>query len=109
MRTSTCASPEMRARPWCCRRSSRCCLLSIGPLLRRRYRYLHGFRFEVVNIDGVAPTYRALQDTINIGAEQTVRLLVPVEGHPGTWMFHCHILEHAERGMMGELDVREPQ
>ena len=28
-------------------------------------------------------------------------------GGAGTWMFHCHILEHAERGMMGEL-VLEP-
>jgi len=25
---------------------------------------------------------------------------------PGAWMFHCHILEHAERGMMGHLHVR---
>ena len=23
----------------------------------------------------------------------------------GMWMFHCHILEHAERGMMGDLMV----
>jgi FtsP/CotA-like multicopper oxidase with cupredoxin domain len=21
------------------------------------------------------------------------------------WMYHCHILEHAERGMTGELNV----
>jgi len=24
---------------------------------------------------------------------------------PGGWMYHCHILEHAEGGMMGEIDV----
>jgi len=24
---------------------------------------------------------------------------------PGVWMFHCHILEHAELGMMGELMI----
>jgi FtsP/CotA-like multicopper oxidase with cupredoxin domain len=23
----------------------------------------------------------------------------------GMWMFHCHILEHAERGMMGDLMI----
>lgn len=23
----------------------------------------------------------------------------------GSWMYHCHILEHAERGMMGELKL----
>jgi FtsP/CotA-like multicopper oxidase with cupredoxin domain len=25
---------------------------------------------------------------------------------PGTWMMHCHVLEHAESGMMTLLDVR---
>ncbi|MBN9163654.1 MAG: multicopper oxidase domain-containing protein [Myxococcales bacterium] len=24
---------------------------------------------------------------------------------PGSWMYHCHILEHGEHGMMGELRV----
>lgn len=67
--------------------------------------HLHGFRFEVTDVDGAAPPFRALQDTVNIGAMQTVTLRVPLEGHPGTWMFHCHILEHAERGMMGQVDV----
>jgi FtsP/CotA-like multicopper oxidase with cupredoxin domain len=64
--------------------------------------------FEVKDVDGTAPEYRALQDTINIPAEQTVTVRLPLEGHAGTWMFHCHILEHAERGMMGELHVSEP-
>lgn len=70
--------------------------------------HLHGFRFEVTDVDGARPPFRALQDTINIGAMQTVTLRVPLDGHPGAWMFHCHILEHAERGMMGELDVIRP-
>jgi FtsP/CotA-like multicopper oxidase with cupredoxin domain len=34
-----------------------------------------------------------------------VSIQMPLEDHPGTWMFHCHILEHAEHGMMGELEV----
>jgi FtsP/CotA-like multicopper oxidase with cupredoxin domain len=70
--------------------------------------HLHGFRFEIIDVDGSPPAFRALQDTINVGAMQIVTLRVPLEGHPGTWMFHCHILEHAERGMMGELSVVEP-
>jgi len=27
------------------------------------------------------------------------------EGAHGSWMYHCHILGHAEGGMMGEMDV----
>lgn len=69
--------------------------------------HLHGFRFQVVSVDGVAPGV-AWRDSINIPAKKTIRFRVRLEDHPGTWMFHCHILEHAERGMMGELKVAIP-
>ena len=65
--------------------------------------HLHGFRFQVVGGEGP----RAWRDTINIPAKQTVSFRVRLEDHPGSWMFHCHILEHAERGMVGELVVLE--
>ena len=69
--------------------------------------HLHGFRFQVTSEDGEAPAFRAWQDTINVRAETTTRFRVQLEENPGTWMFHCHILEHAEHGMMGELQVTE--
>jgi FtsP/CotA-like multicopper oxidase with cupredoxin domain len=70
--------------------------------------HLHGFRFQVTSVAGVDPGFLAWRDSINIPANQTVKLRVRLEENPGTWMFHCHILEHAERGMMGELEVEAP-
>ncbi len=70
--------------------------------------HLHGFRFQVVSDNPAVPRFVAWRDSINIPAKKTVRFLVRLEDHPGTWMFHCHILEHAERGMMGELEVAAP-
>jgi len=70
--------------------------------------HLHGFRFQIVSEDGRAPEFLAWRDSINVRAEQTTVIRVQLEDHPGTWMFHCHILEHAERGMMGELSVASP-
>jgi FtsP/CotA-like multicopper oxidase with cupredoxin domain len=32
--------------------------------------------------------------------------VVEYEDRPGMWMFHCHILDHADAGMMGVLDLR---
>jgi FtsP/CotA-like multicopper oxidase with cupredoxin domain len=32
-------------------------------------------------------------------------LLARAPGRPGDWMFHCHILEHQESGMMGVIRV----
>jgi FtsP/CotA-like multicopper oxidase with cupredoxin domain len=69
--------------------------------------HLHGFRFQLASDDGVAPDFLAWRDTINVRAQTTTRFHVELEDHAGTWMFHCHILEHAERGMMGELQVSE--
>lgn len=70
--------------------------------------HLHGFRFQIVSEDGQAPAFLAWRDTINVRAETTTTFRVRLEEHAGTWMFHCHILEHAERGMMGELVVSAP-
>jgi len=69
--------------------------------------HLHGFRFQVVQGAGVEPTRRAWRDTIDIPANATIKIRMKLEEHPGSWMFHCHILEHAELGMMGELAVEK--
>jgi len=68
--------------------------------------HLHGFFFQVLSRGGVTEPYRAWKDTVNVPAKSTVRLSVRFDGFPGAWMYHCHILEHGERGMMGELLVR---
>ena len=33
----------------------------------------------------------------------TVRILVTFDERPGQWMFHCHILDHADGGSMGTV------
>jgi bilirubin oxidase len=67
--------------------------------------HLHGFRFQVLRRDGIPEPYRAWKDTVNVRRGEIVELAVPLDGFPGRWLYHCHILEHAEAGMMGELDV----
>ena len=46
------------------------------------------------------------KDTINVPFEKTVRIAVRFDDdRPGNWMFHCDILDHAEGGLMGTVDV----
>ncbi len=64
--------------------------------------HLHGFFFQR---EGA----REWKDTIDIPAMTTVPLLVdfaPRDGAIGSWLYHCHILEHAESGMMAQVTVR---
>jgi FtsP/CotA-like multicopper oxidase with cupredoxin domain len=68
--------------------------------------HLHGFRFQVLDRNGVAEPYRSWKDTVNVPKHETVRFIVRYDDYPGKWMFHCHILDHEDHGMMGILEVR---
>jgi len=67
--------------------------------------HLHGFFFQVLDVNGVAPTVREWRDTVNVPVNGTVRFLVNFDERPGMWMFHCHILDHADAGMMGMVHL----
>ena len=67
--------------------------------------HLHGMFFQVLDVGGVTPAHQGWKDTVNVPQKQTLRFAVRYGG-AGRWMYHCHILEHAERGMMGELELR---
>ena len=71
--------------------------------------HLHGFRFQVLDVIGRAPVTREWKDTINVVAKSDVRFAVFYDDRPGMWMFHCHILDHADLGMMGVLRVGAAQ
>ncbi|MEQ8572012.1 MAG: multicopper oxidase family protein [Deltaproteobacteria bacterium] len=64
--------------------------------------HLHGQFFEV--LDEAQP---GLKDTVLVPGLETVEIVAYFD-NPGRWMAHCHILEHAELGMMSEIVV-EPR
>jgi FtsP/CotA-like multicopper oxidase with cupredoxin domain len=66
--------------------------------------HLHGFFFQEVDEKGIPVSPRAWKDTIHVPAEATRRFLVKLD-RPGSWMYHCHILDHAEAGLMSTVDV----
>ena len=63
--------------------------------------------FQVLDDAGLVVPRLGWKDTLNVPCKKTVRSAVRYEA-AGRWMYHCHILEHAERGMMGELDLQAP-
>lgn len=68
--------------------------------------HLHGFAFQVLDTGAGPPSQRELRDTVNVAARQRLTIAVPFDDRAGTWMFHCHILDHADVGMMGMFMVR---
>ena len=69
--------------------------------------HLHGYFFQVVDEQGRPERPLAWKDTVNVPMNKTVRLLVDFDERPGQWMFHCHILDHADGGLMGTVMVGE--
>lgn len=67
--------------------------------------HMHGHAFEVLSIDGVEVPGHPVEDTVNVGVRETLRLRFLAD-NPGFWMTHCHILPHAEGGMMTVVEVR---
>ena len=68
--------------------------------------HLHGFQFQVLDRDGVPESYRSWKDMLNIPKHSSARIIVRYDDYPGKWMFHCHILDHEDHGMMGVLEVK---
>ena len=75
--------------------------------------HMHGRQFRVVDRTGgrVANTLRAglvdggWRDTVLVLPGETVRIQVTFTRHPGLYLYHCHILEHEDMGMMRNFRV----
>jgi FtsP/CotA-like multicopper oxidase with cupredoxin domain len=67
--------------------------------------HLHGFFFQVVQVNGKPPEFLSWEDTVNVAAKGRVRIAWVPDDRPGEWMYHCHILEHHAAGMMAHFDV----
>jgi FtsP/CotA-like multicopper oxidase with cupredoxin domain len=67
--------------------------------------HLHGFFFQVLEVNGEPPAFLSWEDTINVPARGRVRIAWLPDDRPGEWMYHCHILEHHAAGMMAHFDV----
>lgn len=70
--------------------------------------HIHGVHFEVLRRGGQDPVVEDQGRRDTVIADETVELLVHF-GQPASarapFMYHCHILEHEDMGMMGQFTV----
>jgi FtsP/CotA-like multicopper oxidase with cupredoxin domain len=75
--------------------------------------HVHGVRFKVAADAGgpPPPALAGWKDTVFLPPGGTVRLLVQMPGYADPampYMFHCHLLQHEDNGMMGQFVVVQP-
>ena len=65
--------------------------------------HLHGMAFKVLssNRRKIEPWFT---DTFLLGRNETARIAL-VADNPGVWMFHCHVIDHMETGLMAAIEV----
>lgn len=68
--------------------------------------HFHGFFFQMLDDAGAPAHPLAQRDTIDIPPLSRRLFAVNYDDRPGMWMFHCHILDHAENGMMGMVHLQ---
>ena len=60
---------------------------------------------EVLADSAGTPTTGTLQDVVLVPAGGWVRLRIPFTALPGRSVYHCHIFDHEDAGMMGTIAV----
>ena len=68
--------------------------------------HLHVWPMQVIEDGGRSISEPMWMDVVNIPARGEVKVLVSFEDFPGRTVFHCHILDHEDRGMMGVIEAR---
>ena len=66
--------------------------------------HLHGHSFRVVSRNGKPNPGKEWRDTVLVPPRESADLAF-VADHPGDWMFHCHVTDHQEAGMMAVIRI----
>ena len=70
--------------------------------------HIHVNSFEVISVDGKPVAPGTIQDTVWVGAGQTVVIRIRFKQYVGKSVFHCHILPHEDTGMMQNFLILPP-
>lgn len=68
--------------------------------------HIHGTQFKVISVNGKDPddNLKGWKDTVALEPGDRVKIAISFE-NKGVYMYHCHILEHEDNGMMGQIEV----
>jgi FtsP/CotA-like multicopper oxidase with cupredoxin domain len=72
--------------------------------------HIHQIGFQVTEVNGKPAPYTGRVDTVAVPERGEVKIRLPFTDRLilGTFMFHCHVLKHEDKGMMGQIEVYDP-
>jgi FtsP/CotA-like multicopper oxidase with cupredoxin domain len=69
--------------------------------------HLHVWPFRVIDTSNGTEPPDGWKDTVNVPAGQSVTIRIPFRDFAGKTVYHCHILDHEDLGMMGIIDTQQ--
>jgi FtsP/CotA-like multicopper oxidase with cupredoxin domain len=66
--------------------------------------HLHGHSFRVISRNGKPNRLEEWRDTVLVPPRESTEIAF-VADNPGDWMFHCHVTDHQETGMMSVIRI----
>lgn len=78
--------------------------------------HIHQLDFQVTEVDGKPVPFTGYQDVVTLppapddDTPSTVKVIIPFTDPVivGKFVYHCHIIQHEDQGMMATLFVQEP-
>jgi len=67
--------------------------------------HVHTNPFQVISRDGKPEPYRAWKDVVLVRSGETVRIRTRFVDFTGRTVYHCHLFDHEELGMMANLRI----
>lgn len=69
--------------------------------------HIHDVQFNILERNGKkpSPVEAGRKDTVLLYPGETVKIIARFEDYTGIYMYHCHMLEHEDDGMMGQFEV----
>ncbi len=81
-------------------------LVNVDPDGMEHSFHIHTNRFQVISRNGKPDPYQAWEDTLRIRAKETVVIRIPFRDFVGKTVYHCHVLDHEDLGMMGIVEMK---
>lgn len=67
--------------------------------------HIHVNKFQVISRNNQPVPYAAWKDVVSVSPDERVRLRMAFRDYVGKTVYHCHVLDHEDRGMMGILEI----
>jgi FtsP/CotA-like multicopper oxidase with cupredoxin domain len=79
---------------------------TIRNVSRERHPFhIHVNDFQVISVNGRPYNARSLADTFPLPVRGKIVIRIHFTDFTGEFVYHCHILAHEDRGMMGTVKV----